>query len=154
MDLIYDDGSPAAVSGACALGQALADSIESVAGEGVVAIHHLGTTVCRTIAGTQTLSRHAYGDAIDLQSFEFADGSEYVVEFDWEIGDASPESPGGAWLYDTVHAWHDDLYWTIILTPDYNDAHYNHFHMDLTPGADVLGFTSGRFIGPSPWPGE
>lgn len=154
VDLAYSTDPPGTVLGACSFGQALADSIEGLADQGVLVAHHLGTYNCRTIAGTTELSRHAYGDAIDWASFELDSGDTWTVEFDWEVGDASPESPGGIWLYDTAHGWHDDLVWTIVLTPDYNAAHYNHFHTDLTPGSDFLGFTGPGFFGPSPWPDE
>ncbi|MEQ1505492.1 MAG: extensin family protein, partial [Myxococcota bacterium] len=162
VDLVYSTTSPDSVLGACSLGQSLADTIEDVVPQGVTTIHHLGTYNCRVIAGTATLSRHGFGDAIDLSSFEFSDGTEYVVEFDWEIDDASPETAGGQWLYDAAHGWHDQGLWNIILTPDYNSAHYNHFHIDMTPGSDFLGrfalpggeFSGGRYIGPSPWGDE
>jgi len=32
----------------------------------------------------------------------------------------------------------DDIF-NIILTPEYNAAHRNHYHVDLTPGADFIG---------------
>lgn len=154
VDLQFDDDPPAPVEGACAMGQALADSIEDVADDGVVAIHHFGTYVCRTIAGTSTLSRHAYGDAIDVARFTFDDGSVYSVLDDWETDDPTPESVAGAWLYDTAYGWHDALLWNVILTPDYNAAHANHFHLDLTPGSDFIQFRGPGVFGPSPWPGE
>jgi hypothetical protein len=155
VDLIYSTGSPGTVLGACSLGQAIADSIEDIAPDGVVAIHHLGTYNCRTIAGTTTLSRHGYGDAIDIASFEFDNGDEYFVEFDWEIDDPTPESAGGLWLYETAYGWNNQALWNIILTPDYNAAHYNHFHTDLTPGSDFIGFAPFfPYIGPSPWADE
>ena len=37
--------------------------------------------------------------------------------------------------------WHDLQTWNVVLTPDYNSAHDNHFHLDLTPGSHFLGMT-------------
>jgi hypothetical protein len=28
--------------------------------------------------------------------------------------------------------------WNIVLTPNYNADHRNHFHVDLTPGSDFI----------------
>ena len=38
--------------------------------------------------------------------------------------------------------------WTIVLTPNYNAAHRNHFHVDLTPGSDYLRSYRGVDDGP------
>ena len=34
--------------------------------------------------------------------------------------------------------------WNIVLTPNYNADHRNHFHVDLTPGADLIRGGGGR----------
>jgi hypothetical protein len=150
IDIIYYNGTtPGSVDGACELGRALADTLEDVEGEGVTVVRHLGTTVCRTIAGTQTLSRHAYGDAIDLYGYDFANGDAWTYVSDWDHDTTSPGSTAGAWLYDRVYGWHDQQLWTILLTPNYNAAHDNHVHADLTPGSDFIGFQGPFYIGPN-----
>lgn len=155
VDVIYYDGADGSpVSGACTMAHALADTIEDVVDDGVTAVRHLGTYNCRTIAGTDTLSRHAYGDAIDIYGFDFADGDAWTLEGDWEHDTTSFATEAGAWLYDTSHGWYDQRLWNIILTPNYNSAHDNHFHVDMTPGSEFIGFGDGRTFGPSPWPGE
>ncbi|MEZ4237228.1 MAG: extensin family protein [Myxococcota bacterium] len=151
VDIIYYNGTtPGSIDGACELGRAVADSIEDVEDDGVTVLRHLGTYVCRTIAGTQTLSRHAYGDALDIYGFDFANGDAYTLVGDWEHDTTSPSSTAGAWLYDTVHGWHDQELWNILLTPNYNADHDNHVHADLTPGSDFIGFTGPYFLGPNP----
>lgn len=124
---------------ACNAAHALVDTVEDVKPDGVTGISHMGTYVCRTIAGTDTLSRHSFGDAIDIAGFQLADGTEWTVLDHWEDGDPSPETDAGIFLYDAVHRWDDLDIWNILLTPEYNDAHDNHFHVDLTPGSDFLG---------------
>jgi hypothetical protein len=149
VDLTYYDGAgPETVSGACELGHALADTIEDVADDGVTVIRHLGTTVCRVISGTDTLSRHAYGDAIDIYGFDFADGTHHTLIDDWEHETTSFATAQGQWLYETSHGWYDQQIWNIILTPNYNAAHDNHFHVDLTPGSDFIGMMGPGYIGP------
>lgn len=155
VDLTYHDGTgPESAVGACTWAHALADTLEDVADRGVVRLRHLGTYNCRTIAGTNELSRHAYGDAIDVSGFDFDDGTQWTLVDDWEHDTTSFTTPGAEWLYDTAHRWHDDGLWTIILTPNYNAAHDDHFHVDLTPGSDYLGFTAPRVLAVSPWPDE
>jgi hypothetical protein len=155
VDIIYSTGNtPGTVLGGCALGQAIADTIEDIAPDGVVTLRHLGTYNCRVIANTNTLSRHGYGDAIDMSQFDFANGDTYNILSDFEQDTTTSFSTDAAeWLYDTSYGWHDQQIWNIILTPNYNAAHANHFHTDLTPGSDFIGFTNGYF-GPSPWENE
>lgn len=152
IDLRAFDNSPTPrVKMACQMAKALARSAADLAPLGVVSILHLGTYNCRVIAGTNSLSRHGYGDAIDLYGFELEDGSVFTVSDDWEDDTDMPLGEGGSFLYQTVHRWHDDEIWSIILTPNYNAAHDNHFHVDLTPGSSFLRFLgSGPYLGRSP----
>lgn len=140
VDLTYYDGTPTPrIRAACEMAQALTDTVEDVKAQGVVAIRHIGTYNCRPIAGTTTLSQHAYANAIDLYGFEFDDGSYYTLIDDWEKDTTDPATDAGQWLYDAAYRWHDEHLWNIILTPNYNSAHANHFHVDLTPHADYIG---------------
>ena len=139
------------VLAACEMAHALTDTVDDVAAYGVVALLHIGTYNCRVISDTDTLSRHAYGDAIDIYGFEFDDGTVYTLIDDWEHETSNPSGAGGAWLYEAAYRWYDEMFWNIILTPNYNSAHDNHFHVDLTPGSDFIGFTDGRYIGPAPY---
>jgi hypothetical protein len=122
----------------CNAAGALVETARDVGAAGAVEIVHLGTYNCRTIGGTNTLSQHGLGNAIDLSAFTFADAHTASVFDDWEHGSDAPDTADGAFLYDAVHRWYDDWVWSIILTPEYNDAHDNHFHVDQTPGEHFL----------------
>jgi len=151
--LQYYNGEPTPrVAAACEMGHSITDTVDDVAEQGVVAVQHYGTYVCRVIAGTSSLSRHAYADAIDFYGFTFDDGTQYTLIDDWEHDTTHPVTPGGSFLYDAAYRWYDEDYWNIILTPNYNAAHDNHIHADLTPYADYIGVTDGRYIGPAPHP--
>ena len=151
VDLVFYEGSaPGTLRGACEMGHALADTIDDVEPRGVVTLRHLGSYVCRVIAGTSRLSRHAYGDALDISGFDFDDGSRLTLLEDWEHETTEFSTDGAAWLYDTAHGWHEDQIWSVILTPNYNLAHDNHFHVDLTPGSDFIGFAEPGYFGPMP----
>jgi len=101
-------------------------------------IVHYGTYNCRYIAGTTTLSQHSFAYAIDIAGVELANGDQYTLQFDWEVGEPDPQTEGGELLYWFAHEMYDQHTWNIILTPEYNAAHYNHFHVDLTPGSWFL----------------
>jgi hypothetical protein len=154
IDLKYYDGTATPnVRAACNMALALVKSMEDVAAKGVTAVRHIGTYNCRVIAGTDRLSRHAYGDAIDIYGFEFADGSLYTLIDHWEHDTTAPMSMEAIFLYETAYRWHDEMFWTIILTPNYNAAHDNHFHVDLTPGSDTINLLPHDFpyVGPAPY---
>ena len=146
----YYADDPARMLVDCETANSLVHTAEDVAAYDVVELVHVGTYGCRVIAGTDTLSQHAYGRAIDVSYFTFADGTVASVYDHWEHGDDTPETFEGAFLYDAVHRWFDLHYWNVLLTPEYNDAHDNHFHVDLTDGAHVLHFLEERYLGPAP----
>ncbi len=151
VELRYVDGSETTrVYGACELGHALADTVEDLRAEGVDTVYHYGTYNCRVISGSDDLSRHAYGDAIDLTGFGFEDGRLWTLVDHWEHDTADPEAEAAQWLYDTAWLWYETAIWNIILTPNYNSAHDDHFHVDLTPGSDYIELRGGAWIGVNP----
>lgn len=121
---------------ACETAIAIADTAAIAANMQPAAtrIMHYGTYNCRVIAGTSSLSNHAEGRAIDLAAFEVEGNGEYTLFADWEDGVANPVTPGGQWLRGIADEMWDTMTWHIILTPEYNDDHNDHFHVDLTPG--------------------
>lgn len=153
VDLTSPWGETPSMLAACSMAIALVRTVDDVAARGVTTIWHMGTYNCRVIAGTDRLSRHAYGDAIDFSGFTLEDGTHYTLVDHWEHDTDAPTTPGGAFLYEAAHRWFDEYVWNIILTPNYNAAHDDHFHVDLTPESHFLEFvpTAGRYIGPAPY---
>ncbi|MBO6938968.1 MAG: extensin family protein [Deltaproteobacteria bacterium] len=91
-------------------------------------------------SGTCTPSQHAYARAIDLWGFGLAGSdTEYVLERDWIIT-AGATCPGTATeeadrvLHEIGCRMYEEGIFETILTPNYNDAHRNHFHVDMTEG--------------------
>lgn len=96
-------------------------------GHRVVRIDHLGAYSCRANTGRHDrLSAHAYGLAIDIAGFRLSDGMSVSVERDW----ARP-GPKAEFLRHVARAACG--YFSVVLTPDSDRAHYNHFHLDLGP---------------------
>jgi hypothetical protein len=150
--LVYYNGNPTPnVRASCEMARSLVRTIDDVKARGVVTLMHYGTYNCRTIAGTNSLSRHGMGDAIDIAGFIFSDGRRYTVLDDWEMGTNMPATPPGVFLYDAVHRWYQARLWSIILTPEFNAAHHNHFHVDLTPGSHTLHDLWNGYLGPAPY---
>ncbi len=150
----YYDDEPDRVLVDCETAHAIVDTAQDIGPLGVAELVHVGTYNCRTISGSSSLSQHGLGRALDINGFTFDSGDTVTVLDHWEDGDNTPESWEGQFLYEAVHRWHDDWIWNVILTPEYNSAHDNHFHVDMTEGSHSLGFTDGPFLGVTPWPGE
>ncbi len=96
-------------------------------GTEVVKIETYGTYSCRNIYGGRSgrLSQHAYSNAIDVAGFVLADGRRIMLDGGWK-GDRPSQ--------DFLRALHKSACrrFGTVLSPDYNAAHYNHFHLDMS----------------------
>ena len=127
---------PTPILVSCEMALALDRFGDLLQSKGAIEVAHIGTYNCRVISGTETLSEHSFAHAIDLGGFTL-EGGEYLSVFDdWEDGVAAPTTFAGQWLKDLTDKRHEQGIFNIILTPEYNDAHDDHFHVDLQPGAD------------------
>jgi len=119
----------------------------------IVEVIHIGTFNCRRISGTETLSQHGYGLAIDIYGFVDSQGEDYILERDWEHDTEQPQSRKAQILYEIGQRMHTDRIFNIVLTPNYNAGHDNHFHVDLTEGAHYIGSADaeddGYYFGPN-----
>ena len=94
-------------------------------GQPVETIEHFGSYSCRRLygRGEGDWSEHASANAVDIAGFTLADGTRISVASHWEDGGAR-----GRFL-DDVRDGACDLFAT-VLSPDYNEAHRDHFHLD------------------------
>lgn len=129
---------PREVASTCAVAAALTlwlrDGVQPAAqahlGQRVVALTHLGTVNCRRIGGGgandfgAAWSEHATGNAIDISGFILADGSRVSLLDHWDAPD------GRSAFLRAARDAACDLYAT-TLSPDYNRAHADHFHLDM-----------------------
>ncbi len=93
-------------------------------GSPVVSVQHFGTYSCRTVAGRPYLSQHATANALDVAAFRLADGRVISVLKDW-TGDTAAQD-----FLREVRDGGCDIF-SVTLSPDYNAAHRDHFHLDL-----------------------
>ena len=104
----------------------LQPAAQAVFGQKVARVDHLGSFACRNIYNRSEgrLSQHATANALDIAGFRLADGRRISVLKDWkDDGDDGRflrlVRDGACQQFNTV------------LSPDYNAAHRNHFHLDM-----------------------
>lgn len=135
----------------CSLARSLVRAAPHWRTRGIVEVQDIGVYNYRCIgSGTPPncpngFSQHAFAKAIDLARFVHADGTTYTVETDWVIDPtsgttctAATEGDKDSWLHQVICALKTDAVWNIVLTPNYNASHRDHFHVDLTEGSDFI----------------
>lgn len=107
----------------------LAPAARQLLGSELARIEHLGAYSCRRLYGRDTgaWSEHATGNAIDIAAFVLTDGTRVSVLRDWQAGGDKAAflrlvRDGACRSFSTV------------LSPDYNAAHADHFHLDMRAG--------------------
>ena len=144
----------------CSLAVSLARANPSYVRRNVDTVVDLGVYNYRCIGGEGSppncprgISAHASATAIDLHSFELIGGQNYVVERDWiidssaeETCEASTEPGGDRWLHELICEQQHTGIWNTILTPNFNAAHRNHFHVDLKDGDFIRQTQNSLFI--------
>lgn len=129
--------SPDRPATTCAIGialqlwqrDALTPAAEELFESKIDRIDHLGAFSCRRLygRGSGPWSEHATGNAVDIAGFVLADGTQISVLRDWPTDGAKGKflrrvRDGACRSFSTV------------LSPDYNAAHADHFHLDMRRG--------------------
>lgn len=125
--------SPASVAPSCPVMTALVlwqrdvigPAAEAHFGRKVTRINNIGSYNCRNVAGTEYRSEHATGNAIDISGFTLAGGRTISILKDWDSKDPATRA-----FLRQVRDGSCDLFST-VLSPDYNKAHADHFHLDM-----------------------
>jgi hypothetical protein len=94
-------------------------------GEQVSLVETFGTYGCRNIAGTGRLSEHGKANAIDISAFNLTGGRRITVLDGWNNSDNREQR----FLRD-LHRGACERF-EIVLGPDANADHRNHFHFDM-----------------------
>lgn len=95
-------------------------------GSPIARIETMGSYACRNVAGTERRSAHARAEAIDVSGFVLADGRRIVLQRDWNGGDGATRE-----FLRVVHKSACKRFGT-VLSPNYNAAHRDHFHLEGT----------------------
>jgi len=125
----------------------VARAMDVLLARGVEEFQHVGTYVYRCFGPGEPpdchLSQHAMGMALDFVAFTVGERT-YRVANDFVVkraGDPLPtcdaprKGPGDALLKDIVCTWWDSHAFRVLLTPNYNEAHRTHIHVDMAEGS-------------------
>jgi hypothetical protein len=101
-------------------------------GSDLVRVETFGTYTCRAVIGNAAskgrISEHGLANAVDVSAFILRDGRRITVERGWRGGDGDVRD-----FLKEIHQSACKRFKT-TLGPDYNAAHYNHFHLDMGRG--------------------
>lgn len=117
---------PLAVAYAMFEHHTLQPAAQSAYGQKIARVDHLGSFACRNVYNRESgaLSRHASADALDIAGFRLADGRTISVLKDW------PKQNQDAEFLRQLRNGACESF-SVVLSPDYNAAHRNHFHVDV-----------------------
>ncbi len=131
----------------------------------ILKAHHVQkvtwTSTYRAPGGRRITSQHGRGLAVDVHSVILDDGRELVVLSDWRkaYGTATdcvgtPPTPESRILRTLVCQTEDANIFRLVLTPDSDWGHQNHFHIDgFGRGQEMRRRYAGR-LADQPLPGE
>lgn len=104
---------------------------QTIFGQKMARVEHLGAYSCRRLYGRSegAWSQHATGNAIDIAGFVLADGTRISVLRDW---DSEGDGEKARFLRQTRDG--ACRAFSTVLSPEYNAAHADHFHLDMSSG--------------------
>lgn len=93
-------------------------------GSGVARLEHFGSYSCRRMRGGSRMSEHATANAFDLAGYRLDNGRTVSLKGGWNGAGAQ-----AAFLHDLrIRAC---LLFNLVLSPDFNADHADHFHLDM-----------------------
>ncbi len=109
---------------------ALQPAAQAHFGQPVARVEHFGSYACRNVRGAggegERRSQHASANAFDVAGFRLGNGRRISVLADWSGGE-----PEAAFLREVRDG--ACRFFRGTLSPDYNAAHRDHFHLDRGP---------------------
>jgi hypothetical protein len=137
----HSDAHPLVID--CSLAVSLAEAGRYLAALGIEQAGFSSAYSRRNVRGTSRPSKHSYGLAIDVHTFTGPALGTLRVDHDFEqgLGDAvdcigAPVTRGGAALATAKCQLARSGLFYLVLTPDYDDAHHNHFHLEARPWSE------------------
>ncbi|MDB4959707.1 MAG: uncharacterized protein JWO36_7276 [Myxococcales bacterium] len=124
----------------CSLAVSLDEAGRYFRGLGVTKATFSSAYSRRNVRGTTHPSKHSYGLAIDVHTFSGPDVGDLRIDRDYEqgLGDdvdciGEPLTQGGAVLKVLQCQLVRSGLFHLVLSPDYDDAHHDHFHLEVKP---------------------
>ena len=124
----------------CSLAVSLDEAGSYLTALGFSQAYFSGAYSRRNVRGTNRPSKHSFGLAIDVHRFMGAQLGTVRVDRDFEqgLGDqldciGAPLTEAGAALKIAQCQLVNSGLFSLVLSPDYDDAHYDHFHLEVVP---------------------
>lgn len=100
-------------------------------GAKIARVLQLGTYNCRKMVRfSNMVSEHSYGNAIDIQGFELANGRKLTVLKHFGPLDAKPETKEAKFWRALAHRLYAEDVFSVVLTPFFDSLHKDHLHLD------------------------
>ena len=136
-----DAGKPLVLD--CSLVVSLAEAGRYMTDLGIDHATYSSAYQIRNVRGTSHRSKHSFGLALDVHTFTGPSLGTLSVERDFEqgLGDevdciGAPLTEGGAVLKTLECQLVRSGLFHLVLNPDYDSDHYNHFHLEALPWKD------------------
>lgn len=133
----------------CSLAVSLDEAGRYIKALGIDSVTFSSAYSRRNVRGTNRPSKHSYGLAIDVHTFVGPGLGSLRIDRDYEqgLGDdvdcvGSPLTQGGAVLKVLQCQLARSGLFHLVLSPDYDDAHHDHFHLEVKPWAERQGLRS------------
>lgn len=127
----------------CSLAVSLAEAGRYLVALGIDAVEFSSAYSRRNVRGTKRPSKHSYGLAIDVHTLSGPELGKVRIDRDYEqgLGDhadcvGQPLTQGGAVLKVLQCQLVRSGLFDLVLSPDYDDAHHDHFHLQVKPWPD------------------
>jgi hypothetical protein len=124
----------------CSLAYSLVASTRFLKAHGITQVLYSSAYSRRKIRRTNRWSKHSYGLAIDLHAFVSNELGSMEIKDDYEqgLGDSvdclgRPLTTAGGVLRALTCQFTRSGLFRIILDPDFDADHYNHFHVEALP---------------------
>lgn len=124
----------------CSLAISLDEAGSYLTALGFTQAYFSGAYSRRNVRGTNRPSKHSFGLAIDVHRYTGAQLGTVRVDRDFEqgLGDqldciGLPLTEAGAALKIAQCQFVNSGLFSLVLSPDYDDAHYDHFHLEVLP---------------------
>jgi hypothetical protein len=126
----------------CSLAVSLAEAGRYLRDLGVTTLTVASAHSRRNVRGTGRPSKHSFGLAVDVPALEGPSLGAVRVDRDYEqgLGDdvdcvGAPLTAGGELLKIAQCQLVRSGLFYLVLSPDYDDAHHDHFHLEVRPWA-------------------
>lgn len=127
----------------CSLAVSLAEAGRYLVALGVTEARWSSAYSRRNVRGTDRPSNHSYGLAIDVPRWSGPTLGTVSIAADYEqgLGDAvdclgQPATQAGAILKVAQCQLAQSGLFYLVLSPDYDDAHHDHFHLEVRPWSE------------------